>query len=408
MTFYCIKMKDNNLYSIDEGVDIAAKGNYEQMVLWLKDGNNPNRYDNKGWTPLLKASARGNHEVVNLLLQNPFQEADVDMAHNVSAALPIHFAGHSGNLDTAKALLNKRPDHLNAVWDLNGHTILLQAAFYGHLQLADYLVNIGADTSITTARGLGPMEMAKQFQNKALIEIIKPFDSSSEAKSNYYKSFLKRIAPIVPDDKIQEQKLADQLIAIIEQGIKEAFSLPESVGTTLDKVKEYIEEKYVDVNCLGGPLQQPPLVVTVTGNNGEPSNEVVAGLRLQLADYLLKKGADPTLKENHPMNAHTIIRASVFNHLDILKLCENYITPQQLADALNDIPIPNGLTALHDSVLRTSTAAPDRVEKYLEQVRWSVSRGARSDIEDFSGRTQKMIAENLQDENLKKRLLEIL
>lgn len=394
--------------NIDVGVGIAAKGNYEEMYNWLKDGNNPNSYDENGWTPLLKASARGNHEVVKLLLENSFQKADPDMAHNVSAALPIHFAGHSGSVETAKALLNKRPQNLDVVWDLNGHTILLQAAFYGHLELADYLVKNGANTAITTARGLGPMEMAKQFQNKALIDIIKPFDSSAEAKSDYYKHFLKRIAPIIPEDKIQEQEMANQLIATIEQGIKEAFTSPESATTTIEKVKEFIEVKAVDVNYLGGPLQQPPLVVTVTGNNGDPSIEAVANLRLRLAEYLLKKGADPTLKENHPMNAHTIIRASVFNHLDILKLCENYITSKQLADALNDIPIPNGLTALHDSVLRTSTAAPERVEKYLEQVRWSVAKGARSDIEDFSGRTQKNIAENIKDENLKKRLLEIL
>lgn len=398
------KYQDN----INVGVGIAAKGNYEEMYNWLKDGNNPNSYDENGWTPLLKSSARGNHEVVKLLLENSFQKADPDMAHKVSAAMPIHFAGHSGSVETAKALLNKRPQNLDVVWDLNGHTILLQAAFYGHLELADYLVKIGANTAITTARGLGPMEMAKQFQNKALIDIIKPFDSSAEAKSDYYKHFLKRIAPIIPEDKIQEQEMANQLIATIEQGIKEAFTSPESAITTIEKVKEFIEVKAVDVNCLGGPLQQPPLVVTVTGNNGDPSIEAVANLRLRLAEYLLKKGADPTLKENHPMNAHTIIRASVFNHLDILKLCENYITSKQLADALNDIPIPNGLTALHDSVLRTSTAAPERVEKYLEQVRWSVAKGARSDIEDFSGRTQKNIAENIKDENLKKRLLEIL
>jgi ankyrin repeat protein len=52
-------------------------------------------------------------------------------------------AGHSGSVLTAKAILEKRPDHLDAVWELNGHTILLQAAFYGHLDLADYLVKRG-------------------------------------------------------------------------------------------------------------------------------------------------------------------------------------------------------------------------------------------------------------------------
>jgi ankyrin repeat protein len=342
------------------------------------------------------------------LLDNPFQVADIEIPHKISSALSIHFAGHSGSVLTAKILLDKQPNHLNAVWDLNGHTILLQAAFYGHLELAEFLLKKGANTAITTARGLGPMEMAKQFQNNALVEIISPYDSSSIDKATYYKSYLNRIAPIIPDDEFAEQEKSDQLFELIDQGIKAVCVSPESGQKKLEEVISFIDIKKVNVNRWGGPLQQPPLVVVVTGNNGIPEISAVANLRFQLAKYLLEKGADPTLKEKHPMNAHSIIRASVFNHLEILKLCEKFITPQQLADALNDIPIPNGLTALHDSVLRTTTAGPDRVEKYLEQVRWCMAKGAKSNIEDFSGITQKNIAENAKDIIIRERLLEIL
>ena len=108
------------------------------------------------------------------------------------------------------------------------------------------------------------------------------------------------------------------------------------------------------------------------------------------------------------MGAQTIIRAAVFNHLEILKRCARYITPQQLADAINEVPVVNGLTALHDTVLRASTAAPDQLEGYLEQARWFVAHGGRSDMEDFSGRTQRNIAEHTQDPEVRRRLLAAL
>jgi ankyrin repeat protein len=401
-------MEEKNTSNIEDGVNKAARGNYDEPLNWLKTGNNPNNFDLSGWTPLLKASARGHHEIVKLLLDNTFCKADPDMAHKASKALPIHLAGHSGCVLTTKAILEKRPNHLNAVWDLNGHTILLQAAFYGHLELADYLVKNGADTSLTTARGLGPMEMAKQFQNDAMIKILEPFDTPAEKKAENYKIYLQRIAPIIPKEEKEIQAIADELIQTIMNGFSTAFTNEKAPLQTLEKVKELVEERKADVNRLGGPLQQPPLIVVVTGNNGFPTNKNVEQLRNSLAEYLLKKGANPTLHEIHPMGAQTIIRACVFNHLDILKMCAQYITKQQLADALNEIPVVNGLTALHDTVLRATMADAEFFEKYLNQTRWCVESGARSDIEDFSGRTQRNIAENAKNEIFRKRLLEIL
>ena len=162
------------------------------------------------------------------------------------------------------------------------------------------------------------------------------------------------------------------------------------------------------VNRLGGPLQQPPLVVAVTGNNGFPPNQDVARLRNQVAGILLERGADPALHEKHPMGAQTIIRAAVFNHLDILKMCGKYLTPQQLADAINEIPLVNALTAMHDTVLRATMAAPDRFEGYLDQARWFVANGGRADIEEYSGVTQRNIAERAKDPEVRRRLLAVL
>lgn len=364
----------------------------------------PNTYDNEGWTPLLRASARGQHEAVALLLKN---NADPGLPHRISGALPIFMAGHSGSVETARILLDKRPDHLNAVMDMNGHTALLQAVFYGHLELARFLLERGADTSITTARGLGPMELCTQFQNKAMMEVVRPYDVPAERKAAYYQGYLKRIAPKIADKDKPAQELADQLVSAVENGIKEAMKDPGAVERTLATVKTLVE-KGADVNRLGGPLQQPPLIVAVTGHNGQPAVAAVAALRLKTAEFLLSKGADPALHEMHPMGAQTIIRAAVFNHLDILKACAARMTKQGLADAINEIPIVNGLTAMHDTVLRATMAAPDRFEGYLDQARFFVQNGGRVDMEDFSGVTQRAIAERAKDPSVRKRLLEVL
>ncbi|MDR0412733.1 MAG: ankyrin repeat domain-containing protein [Dysgonamonadaceae bacterium] len=394
--------------SITKGNEFAAQGKMKELDNWLHEGNNPNAYDAEGWTPLLKASVRGQSEAVKLLLENSVSPADISLPHAVSKALPIHFAGHSGDIATAKILLEHQPEHLNAVWDLNGHTCLLQAVFYAHAPLTKFLVERGADTSLTTARGLGPMEMAKQFQNQTLIDILAAYDSPPAVKAENYRKYLQRIAPVIDEDELEIQKRSDELIELITSELSAAFTSSSPVEESIGRIRRFADDKKVDVNRLGGVLQQPPLVVTVTGNNGFPTNTKVQELRNSLAAFLLERGADPTLHEVHPMGAHTIIRACVFNHLDILKNCAACISKEQLRDALNEIPVVNGLTALHDTVLRAGTADDLHFEKYLEQTQWCMDCGARSDIEDFSGRTQLSIAEGIAHTERRKRLLKIL
>ncbi|MBF0425769.1 MAG: ankyrin repeat domain-containing protein [Magnetococcales bacterium] len=387
------------------GITAARRGDIQTLRQWLQAGNNPNQHDADGWTPLLWASVRGYDDLVTLLLD---QGADPTLPHQLSGALPIHLLGHAGNVCAAKVLLDRWPLMIDAVWDLNGHTILLQAVFYNHPALASELVRRGASTAITTARGLGPMELAGQFQNKTMQAIIRPCDASAAEKSACYSTYLARIAPIVPPEEKPAQDLADQLVQTISDGLAQAAKDAGTVASTLQTVRRLVEERKADVNRLGGPLQQPALVVTVTGNNGFPPNANVANLRHQLADYLLQHGADPTLHEKHPMGAQSIIRGAVFNHLDILRLCAKFISAEKLTAAINEVPIVNGLTALHDTVLRASTADPAHLEGYLQQAAWFVACGGRSDMEDFSGRTQRRIAEETQDLEVRRRLLAVL
>lgn len=380
-------------------------GDVASLDAWLATGADPDAHDAEGWTPLLWAAARGRADMVSRLLA---AGAAVAVSHARSGALPIHMAGHSGDVSTAATILDLAPEEIDAVWDLNGHTILLQAVFYGHRPLAKMLVERGADTAITTARGLGAVEFARQFQDSGMEAILLPHDSLAEAKAAYYARYLKRIAPHTPPGEAAAQTLADRLVDTIQRGLSAAATDPDAAETTMAAVRDLVETQGAEVNRLGGPLGQPPLIVAVTGNNGLPPVEAVARLRRSVAFYLLERGADPTLHENHPMGAQTVIRASVFNHLDILRACADHLDAKRLADAINEIPVVNGLTALHDTVLRATMAAPDHFEGYLAQAKWLIDHGGRSDIEDFAGVTQAEIARHCNKPDVRRRLLAIL
>jgi len=310
------------------------------------------------------ASARGKAAAVDALLNNPVRKADPGIRFEPSGALPIHMAGQSGDVATAKLLLAARPADINEIWLLNGHTLLLQAAFYGHVEMARFAIAQGADPAATTLRGLTAIDFARQFDNRPLVEVLTPSAPAPKAQSARYQALLERIRePVLPGEK-EAQSRSDAAAAAISDALKQAGDAPEKADAIMAAVATKLEG--VDPNRLAGDLRQPLLVVTVTGNNSGSHPEAAASLRLRIAQSLLDRGANPLAKEKHPMGAGAVIRASVFGHLDILKLIGTRITAAQLAGALNEIPPVNGLTGLHDAVLRAGTTSDDHLPRYLD------------------------------------------
>ena len=391
---------------VDDAIKAAARNDPRWLADWIAAGGNPDQADERGWTPLLIASARGHAASVDTLLNNPIRKADPTLRFAPSGALPIHLAGQSGDIDTARVLLAARPSDIDEAWLLNGHTLLLQAAFYGHVDLAKFAIQQGANSAATTLRGLTALDFGRQFDNRALIEALTPSAPSPEAKAASHKTLMAKVREQDATVEDAAQRRSNEAAATIAEALKEVGDSPERLDELITLVNARLAG--VDVNKLAGDLLQPLLVVTVTGNNAGRHPEATAALRLRIARLLLDRGAGPLIKEKHPMGAHAIIRASVFGHIDILKLMGSRITAAELADALNEIPAVNGLTALHDAVLRASTVPDNRLPGYLEQIRWEVASGARSDIEDFSGRTQHKYAEDIADPDRRKLIVEAL
>jgi hypothetical protein len=132
-------------------------------------------------------------------------------------------------------------------------------------------------------------------------------------------------------------------------------------------------------------------------------------LRAAIVDRLMDHRADPLIHEVHSMGVNAIVRSAVWGHIYLLERFATVLDPNVLAGALNEKPLVNGFTALHDSVLRALSARGHLLDQYLAQIKWLVGHGADYNIEDHSGRTQKTIAlEALQDSSFRDNASKIL
>jgi len=402
---------------VNSAIMTARRGENEAVRDWLRNGGDPNAYAPDGFNLFLAASATGNIEVLRMLMLEGVGP------HKADAGLPLRDPGHpehdtnilaphlsaqKGDIPCTMLLLSRNPGQLHERMKVNGHTPLLQAAFFGHTELAKPILanlktilprgaGIEEETlrlfSETTVRGINATQLGRQFRNQPMVDALEPLDkSTAEAQAADTKALLESIPGGTrnPEARTPAQKAGEAVMKTITSGLAEVAALKEpersaAVVNVIGKLKEVIQDPCFDPNRLAGELLQTPIIAAVTGYN---ENEGVARFRSEVVDILLSKGADPDKEEMHPMAVDAVIRAAVFNHLDILKKFEAAMPQGAMKRALNHKPAVNGLTALHDSVLRAATGSAG----YIEQIRWARGLGASSDIPDHTGRTQRDFA----------------
>lgn len=393
----------------------ARRADNEVVRDWLRHGGDPNAFAPDGFNLFLAAAATGNTEALRMLLLEGVGTTKVDPSlslrdprrpdHDTGILAP-HLSAQHGDINATLLLLSRNPQQVHARIEVNAHTPLLQAAFYGHVELARAIVetlpkmlppgtDIAAETARlfaqTTLRGINATQFGRQFGNSALVAALEPLDmATDDAKAADTRQLLGAIpaGPRHPEAGTPAQQASETVIGLITTALTEVARAEESqrpacMTRNLAALKEATGQPAFDPNRLAGDLLQPPLVVAVTGTN---ANDHVARLRREITDILLDRGADPDVEERYPMAVDAVIRAAVFNHLDCLKRFETVMTPAAIKAALNRKPAVNGLTALHDSVLRAATSGSDT---YLEQIRWARSLGAAADSPDHTGRTQR-------------------
>jgi hypothetical protein len=219
-------------------------------------------------------------------------------------------------------------------------------------------------------------------------------DTTRQERDEYYAALLDSIALPEPADGGDRaaRRRTDALLRTISEGFTALNAAATDPGGDLDAagtallsaVTVAIEAPGFDINRLGGPLAQTPVIAAVTGVDADSRVSVV---RRRLTSLLLRHGADPDLPERHPMAVDAVIRSAVLNHFDCLQEIARFMGPLAFAAALNERPAINGQTALDDTVHRALTAPDETLQSHLDQIRWVIAHGGRTDVPDFTGTT---------------------
>ncbi|MBT8227811.1 MAG: hypothetical protein HKP61_05200 [Dactylosporangium sp.] len=416
-TYQCLSILD---WIASPVVDAARRGDTAAVRQHLRSGGEADLHDLEGWTPLAAAAVRGQAEVVRLLLTGDEiggKAADPGIRVPDADALPIFWAGQAGDLDTVRAILAHRPEQLFATSSVNGHTVLLQATFFGtqrHRDLVawllghlDEILGLAADDAdgrrdarhrllaACNVRGYTATGMAQLWNNEALATLLSAADDTPpDQRARYYAELLATIAEPEPADERERavQRLTDDLVVAIGQRFDALNATARdprgdvavAEAALLSAVTAAIETPGFDLNRRGGPLGQTPVIAAVTGVDAD---ERVGAARLRLTSLLLRHGADPDLPERHPMAVDAVIRAAVLNHFECLREIAKHMGPLAFAAALNERPAINGQTALDDTVHRALTASDATLQQHLDQIRWVIEHGGRTDIPDLTGVT---------------------
>ncbi len=277
-----------------------------------------------GYTPLMHALDAQNEKVAEYLLSqgaNPLiknksgETARALVSRNASIypvlkGYELLFATKAGDLNTIKLLLKTDNSIIN-FQGIGGYTALLLAIEQDMTKIVEFFLFNKPNLSLTCDNGKGPMELAKS-------EIIKQMLT----------------APNEPEKKEGQDK---------ESKNKELLSLVEKFDVKLQEVKTLIDSG-ADINCQASTNGCTPLMLAL-----DVPNE-------RLAEYLLRQGANPLIKNKSGEIARHLVssNASIYPilkgyELIFATLTRNLNTIKLLLKTDNSIinfQGPNGYTAL--------------------------------------------------------------
>ncbi|XP_045483729.1 poly [ADP-ribose] polymerase tankyrase [Harmonia axyridis] len=201
-------------YLLEQGADVHAKdkgglvplhnacsyGHYEVTELLVKHGASVNVADLWKFTPLHEAAAKGKYEIVKLLLKHGadpnkknrdnatpldlVKEGDQDVADLLKGNAALLDAAKRGNLARVQRLVS--PENINCR-DAQGRnsTPLHLAAGYNNVEVAEYLLEHGADVNAQDKGGLIPLHNASSYGHLDIAALLIKHDTVVNATDKW-------------------------------------------------------------------------------------------------------------------------------------------------------------------------------------------------------------------------------
>jgi uncharacterized protein len=372
--------------AFERAVAGAQRGDLGAVQSYLAAGGSPNATGAGGRSLLGWAAVRQQPEIVQALLG---AGASPTQADRRSGALPIHLAAQAGNVEVLNALLAAAPETREAVWPLNGHTPLVEAAFNQRPEVVEALLAAGADTGASSVRGRTPLNLVATEQSPAgtrIRDALTAVGAPATVDPARLSALLAREGIAPPPTRSAAEAALRQSATDVQQ------AMTSIANATTDGEREAgwnrlraLEPNAATLNALGGELSQPSLVFLGTTGGTED-------VKVDVLNYLLERGADPFAAELHPMAVNAVFRPAVFGQAEVLRTLLAAVPPDRRAEYVNQQGVANGMTPLHDAVLRAGSG--DAAVR-LDVIQQLVAAGARTDIANDAGETVLDVARRL-------------
>nr|XP_058942638.1 putative ankyrin repeat protein RF_0381 [Pocillopora verrucosa] len=256
----------------------AAMGGNEAIIeTLLSSGLDINSRSNDGTTPLMMAAATGQEKTVDLLLS---KGADPHLKNFMGRNL-LHAAAEGGNSSIVMRALSCDID-INSKDDCSA-TPLIIAVKQNHIEIVKYLLQKGADISLTTEdKKRNALHIASQEGSVAVIEMLLSYDLRPDSRDGKGNTPLARAAACGHIEAVNclLKHGADPLLK--GQDGRNLLHFAAQSGNVI--IIETMLSKGFDIDARDETLGVTPLMVSIASG------------KLEAAKYLLEKGADKSLK----------------------------------------------------------------------------------------------------------------
>ena len=257
----------------------AAEGGKEVIIeTLLSSGLDIDSRGNDGTTPLMVAAAKGQEKTVNLLLS---KGADPQLKNFMGRNL-LHAAAEGGNSSIMRSILSYDID-INSKDDESSATPLIIAVMHNHVEVAKYLLQKGADISLTTeSNKRNALHIASQYGSVEAMEMLLSYDLSPDSRDGEGNTPLACAAACGQIEAVNcLLKLGADPSLKGENGWSILHFAAQS-GNVI--IIETMLSKGLDIDSRGETLGLTPLMVCIKFG------------QLEAAKYLLDKGADESSK----------------------------------------------------------------------------------------------------------------